>query len=151
MTIFAAASRLPRGWEAGGTLELHPPEQPNPVSQNHRMVGVGRDFCGSSSPTPLPKQGPAWDCRHWRHGQSPGGTRSTGLLTATARPQCLPHCGMQIGFVQPSFAWRSGQGSGCEQAMPPALALAACGTSGQVCLLHPKGIFFSLKTEVYSS
>ena len=25
--------------------------------QNHRMVGVGRDFCGSSSPTPLPKQG----------------------------------------------------------------------------------------------
>jgi len=21
------------------------------------MVGVGRDFCGSSSPTPLPKQG----------------------------------------------------------------------------------------------
>jgi len=27
------------------------------VSQNHRMVGVGRDLCGSSSPTPLPKQG----------------------------------------------------------------------------------------------
>jgi len=26
-------------------------------SQNHRMVGVGRDFCGSSSPTPLQKQG----------------------------------------------------------------------------------------------
>jgi len=26
-------------------------------SQNHRMVGVGRDVCGSSSPTPLPKQG----------------------------------------------------------------------------------------------
>jgi len=26
-------------------------------SQNHRMVGVGRDFCGSSSPTLLPKQG----------------------------------------------------------------------------------------------
>ena len=26
-------------------------------SQNHRMVGVGRDRCGSSSPTPLPKQG----------------------------------------------------------------------------------------------
>jgi len=26
-------------------------------SQNHRMVGVGRDLCGSSSPTPLPKQG----------------------------------------------------------------------------------------------
>jgi len=27
------------------------------VSQNHRMVGVGRDLWGSSSPTPLPKQG----------------------------------------------------------------------------------------------
>jgi len=26
-------------------------------SQNHRMVGVGRDLCGSSTPTPLPKQG----------------------------------------------------------------------------------------------
>jgi len=25
--------------------------------QNHRMVGVGRDLCGSSSPTLLPKQG----------------------------------------------------------------------------------------------
>jgi len=25
-------------------------------SQNHSMVGVGRDLCGSSSPTPLPKQ-----------------------------------------------------------------------------------------------
>ena len=27
------------------------------ISQNHRMVGVGRDLCGSSSPTLLPKQG----------------------------------------------------------------------------------------------
>jgi len=25
-------------------------------SQNHRMVGIGMDVCGSSSPTPLPKQ-----------------------------------------------------------------------------------------------
>jgi len=25
--------------------------------QNHRIVGVGRDLCGSSSPTLLPKQG----------------------------------------------------------------------------------------------
>ena len=29
--------------------------QPN--SQNHRVSGVGRDLCGPSSPTPLPKQG----------------------------------------------------------------------------------------------
>ena len=27
------------------------------MSQNHRIVGVGRDLCGSSSPTPPPKQG----------------------------------------------------------------------------------------------
>ena len=27
------------------------------LSENHRMFGVGRDLCGSSSPTPLPKQG----------------------------------------------------------------------------------------------
>ena len=26
-------------------------------SQNHRIVGVGRDLCGSYSPTLLPKQG----------------------------------------------------------------------------------------------
>jgi len=26
-------------------------------SQNHRIVGVGRDLCGSSSPNPLLKQG----------------------------------------------------------------------------------------------
>jgi len=26
-------------------------------SQNYRMLRVGRDLCGSSSPTPLPKQG----------------------------------------------------------------------------------------------
>jgi len=26
-------------------------------SQNHRMLGVGRDLCGSSSPTVLPKKG----------------------------------------------------------------------------------------------
>ena len=27
------------------------------TSQKHRMFGVGRDLCGSPSPTPLPKQG----------------------------------------------------------------------------------------------
>jgi len=27
------------------------------MSQNHRIVGVGRELCGSSSPTLLPKQG----------------------------------------------------------------------------------------------
>jgi len=32
-------------------------EQCEEESQNHRMLGFGRDLCGSSSPTPLPKQG----------------------------------------------------------------------------------------------
>jgi len=27
------------------------------LPQNHRTLGAGRDLCGSSSPTPLPKQG----------------------------------------------------------------------------------------------
>jgi len=27
------------------------------TSQNHRMVGVGRELCGSADPTLLPKQG----------------------------------------------------------------------------------------------
>ena len=27
------------------------------LMENHRIVGVGRDLCGSSSPTLLPKQG----------------------------------------------------------------------------------------------
>ena len=30
---------------------------PIAARQNHRMVGVGRDLCGSPSPTLLPKQG----------------------------------------------------------------------------------------------
>ena len=34
-----------------------PPGHAAGMSQNHRMVGVGRDLCGSSSPNPLPKQG----------------------------------------------------------------------------------------------
>ena len=29
----------------------------NMAAENHRMFEVGRDLCGSSSPTPLPKQG----------------------------------------------------------------------------------------------
>ena len=33
------------------------PVETKEESQNHRIAGVGRDLCGSSSPTPLPKQG----------------------------------------------------------------------------------------------
>ena len=35
-------------------------------SQNHRMVAVGRDLCGSSSPTLLPKQGHLQQAAHSR-------------------------------------------------------------------------------------
>ena len=40
-----------RGWPSTG---IGCPER---LSQNHRIVGVGRDLCGSSSPTLPPKQG----------------------------------------------------------------------------------------------
>ena len=33
------------------------PDWGSDESQNHRIFGVGRDLCGSSSPTPLPNQG----------------------------------------------------------------------------------------------
>ena len=36
---------------------IEPENQRIRESQHHRMVGVGRDLCGPSSPTPLPKQG----------------------------------------------------------------------------------------------
>jgi len=44
-----------QGWCAGGTAQPAVPAVTE--SQNHRMVGVGRDLCWSSSPTLLPKQG----------------------------------------------------------------------------------------------
>jgi len=46
MTIFSEA-RKRRQWQCRDKTS----------SQNHRMVGVRRDLCGSSSPTTLPKQG----------------------------------------------------------------------------------------------
>ena len=48
-------------------------------SQNHRMVGAGRNLCGSSSPTPLLKQG------HLHHltGWCPGEVRSCHNIQTT--------------------------------------------------------------------
>ena len=45
----------PRGWGVPGGS----PQEWEGIteSQNHRMVGVERDLCGSSSPPLLPKQG----------------------------------------------------------------------------------------------
>ena len=44
------SATLPAKWKEGSLLLIT-------ESQNHRIVGVGRDLCGSSRPTPLPKQG----------------------------------------------------------------------------------------------
>ena len=43
------------GLLAGGSMVPSLPEA-NIESQNHRIVGVGRDLCGSSSPTPCPSR-----------------------------------------------------------------------------------------------
>ena len=56
--------RLKKGWQslsgrwanqAGGERGLF--QMSETESQNHRIVGVRRDLCGSPSPTLLPKQG----------------------------------------------------------------------------------------------
>ena len=44
-------------WDEPGAGPLIPKSSRKLWSQNHRMVGVGRDLCGSSSPTLLLKQG----------------------------------------------------------------------------------------------
>jgi len=49
-----ALLQLPLGLHVGVCVSLFPGKQ---RSQNHRIVGAGRDLCGSSSPTLLPKQG----------------------------------------------------------------------------------------------
>jgi len=40
-----------------GTRKGELTELKTKLIQNHRMFRVGRDLCGSSGPTPLPKQG----------------------------------------------------------------------------------------------
>ena len=54
--------------------------------QNHRMFGVGRDLCGSSSPIPLLKQGsPTAGCT----GPCPGGWSGTGCKVWPCSPECV--------------------------------------------------------------
>jgi len=60
-------------------------------SQNHRIVGVGRDLCGSSSPTPLPKQGHLQQAKRTMF-SSNGGESHTFLGPSFSRPleqECL--------------------------------------------------------------
>ena len=49
------SNRPPSQTEAQRGMETLPSSQN--ITEYHRMFGVGRDLCGSSSPTPLPKQG----------------------------------------------------------------------------------------------
>jgi len=48
--IIGQALRTFMGHDSSGGMRIT-------ESQNHRMVGTGKDLCGSSRPTPLPKQG----------------------------------------------------------------------------------------------
>jgi len=54
---FSSLWPLPQSMMADGSLGPCPHCLVQHWRQNHRMVGVGRDLCGSPSPTPLPKQG----------------------------------------------------------------------------------------------
>ena len=53
----ATGNPVPHGGIFGGSPGTGNKHKQPTESQNHRIVGVGRDLCGSSSPTPLPKQG----------------------------------------------------------------------------------------------
>jgi len=79
-------------------------------SQNHRMFRVGRDLCGSSSPTPLPKQGhlqqPVEDLvqvgleylQRRRLHNLPG--QPVPVLRRPQREEVLPHVQMELSMLQ---------------------------------------------------
>jgi len=79
-------------------------------SQNHRMFGVGRDLCGSSSSTPLPKQGhpeqaaqnliqAGLEYLQRRRIHNPFGHRVPGLRHPQ-REGVLPHVQMELPLLQ---------------------------------------------------
>ena len=56
--IYSATLTLMPVWtKQKPSFPLHGWKSLTSEGQNHRMLGVGRDLCGSSSPSPLPKQG----------------------------------------------------------------------------------------------
>ena len=62
-------------------------------SQNHRTVGVGRDLCGSSSPTPLPKQG------HLQH---------TACFNEKSKPSDLHLKAWPFALGFKDYTWKNG-------------------------------------------
>jgi len=83
---------------------------PNLRSQNHRTVEIGRDLWGSSSPTPLPKQGhlqqTAQDLvqagleylQRRRLHNLPGQT--VPVLRQPQREEVLPHVQVELPMLQ---------------------------------------------------
>jgi len=69
-------------------------QQFSDTSQNHRMVGVGRDLCGTSSPNPCPSRvtysrlhstAPRWVWNMSREGDSTASLGSLGQGSGTLR------------------------------------------------------------------
>ena len=84
-----------------GEKKLHPFTE----SENHRMVQVGRDLCGSSSPTSLPKQGHVEDLvqvgleyLQRRLQNIPG--QPVPVLRHPQREEVLPHVQMEFPMLQ---------------------------------------------------
>ena len=82
----------------------------NDFSQNHRMVGVGRDLRGSSSPTPLLKQGHlqqdaqdhvqvGFENLHRRRIHNTSG-QPVPVLRHPQREEVLPHVQMKLPMLQ---------------------------------------------------
>ena len=80
------------------------------ISQNHRMVGVGRDLCGPSGPTPLPKQGhpeqaaqdhvqAGLEYLQRRRLHNPSG-QSVPVLRHPQREEILPHVQTELPVLQ---------------------------------------------------
>jgi len=82
----------------------------SPCKDYHKMVGIGRDLCGSSSPTPLPKQGhlqqAAQDLvqaglKYLQRGRLhslPG--QPVPVLSHPQREEVLPHVQMELPVLQ---------------------------------------------------
>jgi len=79
-------------------------------SQNHRMFGVGRDLCGSSSPTLLPKKGHLeltaqdlvqveFEYLQSRRLHNPSG-QPVPVLRHAQNKEVLPHVQMELPVLQ---------------------------------------------------